>query len=252
MSSTTTSVTAERPVEASSVTAAPTHGPGKVVQITYLALLALAIAAPFIGLYPVFVMKLLSSYIDRFPLMHVTLESANSDTVYQKLLNYEVDVGVLGSDYNDPRLDLVCLGKHEVVIAIPVGHPWTHRKQLNVEELDGQRLIMREKGSMTRRALEEVLAINNIRPNVVMELSRDSVLEATAAGLGLGIISDFEFSRDDRLRALSIAEYQPYTRSYVACLKERSFIPSIDSFVRMSRDYASAENERLRADTVGA
>jgi aminoethylphosphonate catabolism LysR family transcriptional regulator len=201
---------------------------------------------------PLFVMKLLSSYIDRFPLMHVTLESANSDTVYQKLLNYEVDVGVLGSDYNDPRLDLVCLGKHEVVIAIPVGHPWTHRKQLNVEELDGQRLIMREKGSMTRRALEEVLAINNIRPNVVMELSRDSVLEATAAGLGLGIISDFEFSRDDRLRALSIAEYQPYTRSYVACLKERSSIPSIDAFVRMSRDYASAENERLRADTVGA
>lgn len=190
---------------------------------------------------PLFVMKLLSIYIDRFPLMHVTLESANSDTIYQKLLNYEVDVGVIGSDYNDPRLDLVCLGKHEVVIAVPAGHPWAHRTQLHVEELDGQRLIMREKGSMTRRALEEVLAINNIRPNVVMELSRDSVLEATAAGLGLGIVSDFEFSNDARLRALSIAEYQPYTRSYVACLKERRSIPSIDAFVRMSGEHAQGE-----------
>jgi branched-chain amino acid transport system permease protein len=34
-------------------------GPGKAVRITYLALLALALAAPFIGLYPVLVMKLL-------------------------------------------------------------------------------------------------------------------------------------------------------------------------------------------------
>nr|WP_245181805.1 LysR substrate-binding domain-containing protein [Sinorhizobium mexicanum] len=185
---------------------------------------------------PFFVMKQLSKYIDRYPLMHVTVESANSDSIYQKLLNYEVDVGIIGSDYSDPRLDLVCLGKHEVVIAVPVSHPWAHRSQVNIEELDGQRLIMREKGSMTRRALEEVLAANSIRPNVVMELPRDSVLEATAAGLGLGIISNFEFSRDQRLRTLSIARYSPCTRSFAACLKERRTLPSIDAFMKMSSE----------------
>ena len=31
----------------------------KLIRITYIALLALALAAPFLGLYPVFVMKLL-------------------------------------------------------------------------------------------------------------------------------------------------------------------------------------------------
>jgi len=41
--------------------AAPAHGAGmsKAVRITYLALLALALLAPVLGLYPVFVMKLL-------------------------------------------------------------------------------------------------------------------------------------------------------------------------------------------------
>jgi aminoethylphosphonate catabolism LysR family transcriptional regulator len=185
---------------------------------------------------PFFVMKLLSGYIDRYPLMHVTLESGNSDLIYQKLLDYEIDVGIIGSDYSDPRLELVCLGKHEVLIAVPVSHPWAHRTQLNVEELDGQRLILREKGSMTRRALEEVLTANNIRPNVVMELPRDSVLEATAAGLGLGIISDFEFSRDQRLTTLSIAQHRPFTRSFAACLKERKMLLPIDAFMRMSAE----------------
>ena len=194
---------------------------------------------------PFFVMKLLSSYIDLYPLMHVTLESANSDSIYQKLLSYEVDVGIIGSDYNDPRLDLVCLGKHEVVIAVPVSHPWAHRSQLNIEELDGQRLILREKGSMTRRALEDVLTANNIRPNVVMELSRDSVLEATAAGLGLGIISDFEFSRDPRFTTLSIAQHRPFTRSFAACLKERRTLLPIDAFMKMSLARAEQMEKEL-------
>ena len=39
--------------------AAIAHGPGKGVRLTYLVLLALALAAPMLGLYPVFGMKLL-------------------------------------------------------------------------------------------------------------------------------------------------------------------------------------------------
>ena len=89
---------------------------------------------------------------------------------------------------------------------------------------------------MTRRALEEVLAAQNIRPNIVMELPRDSVLEATAAGLGLGIVSNSEFSRDHRLRTLSIAQHRPFTRSFSACLKERRSLPSIDAFMKMSSE----------------
>lgn len=60
MSSPSSTASVELPAAGSGPAAAarPT-GPGKAVRITYLALLALALAAPFIGLYPVFVMKLL-------------------------------------------------------------------------------------------------------------------------------------------------------------------------------------------------
>ena len=58
--STSTSTTAELPVEAPNAAVAK-HGAGvgKATGIVYLALLALALVAPLIGLYPVFVMKLL-------------------------------------------------------------------------------------------------------------------------------------------------------------------------------------------------
>lgn len=60
MSSPSPTVATELPVEAANVAIAR-HGGGasKAVRIVYLALLALALVAPLIGLYPVFVMKLL-------------------------------------------------------------------------------------------------------------------------------------------------------------------------------------------------
>ena len=73
---------------------------------------------------PFFVMELLSALNQKYPLMQVFLESGNSDVVYSKLLNYEVDVAIIGRDYEDPRLELVQLGRHEVIVFVNKDHPW--------------------------------------------------------------------------------------------------------------------------------
>jgi branched-chain amino acid transport system permease protein len=60
MSTPSTSVATDLPAQTAATTpVARTGGLGKPVRITYLVLLALALVAPVIGLYPVFVMKLL-------------------------------------------------------------------------------------------------------------------------------------------------------------------------------------------------
>lgn len=197
---------------------------------------------------PYFVMDLLAAYSDRYPLMHVTLESGNSDHIYQRLLEYEVDTAILGSDYGDPRLDIVPLGEHEVVVILPVNHAWADRKQIAVAELDGQRMIYRECGSMTRRAFEQVIGGSGVRPSVIMELARDSMIEATAAGLGLGILSRAEFRPDERITCLSLDGEKPFTRSFVACLKERRSIASIDAFMLI----ANAMSLRREEPEIGS
>jgi len=182
---------------------------------------------------PFFVMNLLSAFNAKYSLMQVFLESGNSDLIYGKLLNYEVDVAIIGRDYDDPRLDLIHLGRHEVIIFVNKDHPWAGRHQIELEELDGQRLIVREPGSMTRRALEVILEKNRVRPNVVMEVPRDVVREAVAAGLGAGIVSSTEFVADDRLTALHISDHKPHTDSYAACLKQRRSLRSIEAFMQL-------------------
>ncbi|MEQ8651633.1 MAG: LysR family transcriptional regulator [Kiloniellales bacterium] len=184
---------------------------------------------------PFFVMDLLSRYTERFSLIRVSVESGNSDAMYQRLLNYELDVAILGRDYEDRKLDVICLGRHEVSIIVNKSHAWAGRESIALDELDGQRLILREQGSMTRRALEEQLAQQNVRPNIVMELARDSVVEAVAAGLGAGTISTEELPDDDRLSQLRIRKHTPVTHSYAACLRERLSITPVKVFMEMAR-----------------
>ncbi len=184
---------------------------------------------------PFFVMDLLSEYLERFPLIRVSMESGNSDTMYQRLLNYELDVAILGRDYEDRKLDVACLGRHEVSIIVNKSHAWAGRESIELDELDGQRLIFREQGSMTRRALEEQMAASNVRPNIVMELARDSVVEAVAAGLGVGTISVEELPKDDRLTQLRIRGNTPFTHSYAACLRERLTLTPVQVFMNMAR-----------------
>lgn len=181
---------------------------------------------------PFFVMELLSAFHTQYPLVQVFLESGNSDQVYNKLLNYEVDVAIIGRNYDDPRLDLIRLGRHEVIAFVNSSHPWAGRQQIELRELDGQRMIFREPGSMTRRALEELLDRHRVRPNVVMEIPRDAVREAVAAGLGVGIVSGAEFVPDERLTALPLSDHKPFTESYAACLKVRRSLRTIGAFMQ--------------------
>ncbi|USG61259.1 LysR family transcriptional regulator [Sneathiella marina] len=180
-----------------------------------------------------FVMDFLVDYSEKFPLVQVSVVSGNSGVLYERLLNYELDVAILGRKYDDHKLEQLRLGAHEVAIIVDESHDWAAKSTISLEELDGQRMIFREEGSMTRRALEEKLEEQSVKPNVIMELSRDSVVEAVAAGLGAGIISMEEFSPDERLTLIRIRSQPPMTNSYAACLRERRNIPAIDVFMRL-------------------
>ncbi|MCR9136137.1 MAG: LysR substrate-binding domain-containing protein [Alphaproteobacteria bacterium] len=185
---------------------------------------------------PFFVMDLLSEYSERYPLIKVSVESGNSDAIYQRLLNFEVDVAILGQDYQDHKLEAINLGHHEITIIVNRSHAWSGRNNVDLAELDGQRMIYREEGSMTRRALEEKLEAKNIRPNVVMELARDSVVEAVSAGLGAGIIARDELPETSQLKQLQIRDETPFTHSYAVCLKERLAITPIQVFMNLARN----------------
>jgi aminoethylphosphonate catabolism LysR family transcriptional regulator len=189
---------------------------------------------------PYFVMKLLARFRQAFPLVQVRLDSDNSEGVMRKILDAVTDVAITGNCADDPRLYASQLGSHEVQIFVDRKHAWSQLSSVKLRQLDGQPMIMREAGSMTRSAIETTMAQHGVRPLIVMDVPREAVREAVLEGLGIGIVSEAETRSHPDLRVLRISDHPSFTHSYVVCLRARQFSRPIAAFLELAEEQARA------------
>ena len=180
---------------------------------------------------PYFVMELLAAFMGRYDGVRISVTMGNSQKVLQDLLEYRTDVAVLAHSGEDRRFHVVPYCCQPIVVFAPNDHPWAGRKSIRLAELDGAPMVMREEGSATRRILETALEAAGVQPEVMMEIgSREALREAVAAGLGVGIVSEAEMGRDDRLVAFGIADVELESWESVVCLKERRNVRTVQAF----------------------
>lgn len=195
------------------------------------------------GVGPYFVMLLLSSFTRRHPSIRLSLNFGNSTEVIKAIKDYRTDVGVVGLPVGEapPHSPLVWVpfSRQQVVIFVHCDHPWAARDGVTLEELSHEPLIVREPGSVSRRALEEALAARDLKLNPAFEVSREGVWEAVAAGLGAGMTTEVELPPDDRLHMLPIVDAQVETDAYVVSLRERQRAPLIRTLMDFAAEVAT-------------
>lgn len=195
------------------------------------------------GVGPYFVMRMLAAFSRRYPAIQLSLTLSNSAEVVKELLDYRSDVGVVGQPVGDPapdgRLVAVRYSQQEVVLFVHRDHRWAKRDGIRLADIAKEPLILREPGSVSRRALEAALAAARVQARVALEVSREGVWEAVAAGLGAGMTTDVEFPRDARLHMLRILDANVATEAYVISLRERQEAPLIRAFMNLAAEIAA-------------
>ncbi|MCP4935586.1 MAG: LysR family transcriptional regulator [bacterium] len=180
---------------------------------------------------PFFVMKLLAEFNSNYPGIKITLNSGNSEEIIQQLLNFQIDIGIVGNIKVDPAFKIQPLVKKDVVLAIGQSHPWYKKDKIDIDELAGADLVLRESGSETRRVLEDALQENDIQPNIIMEVDRDALREASIEGLGAGVISEAEYRPGMDFKIVRIEGADIFTEAFIVCLKERAENRLVNSFM---------------------
>ncbi|MCO6510312.1 MAG: LysR family transcriptional regulator substrate-binding protein, partial [Aridibacter famidurans] len=81
-------------------------------------------------------------------------------------------------------------GDEVVAIAHP-SHPKAKAKYISAADLAGENLILGEEGGNTRRMIDDFFSAANLKPNIVMELSRqEAINKMVENNMGVGIASD--------------------------------------------------------------
>ena len=179
----------------------------------------------------------------RYPGLTLSLAIGNSDHVLQDLFDHRTDVAILANLDVDPRLFAIPFQHDRLIVFVDRKHPWARRRTVRLSELAGQRFILRELGSTTRRIFETALARAGIELGEVMEIgSREAVREAVAAGLGIGVVAQAELGQDDRIRALQVPDADLESVEYVVCLAERQDLRIVRAFLDIVKEHRSAQS----------
>ncbi len=181
--------------------------------------------------------EMLGLFSAKYPDVKLQVAIGNSKVTVERLLDYSVDVAVLAHVEDDPRVLAIPYSKHPVVVFVHKDHRFASRLRLKIKELEGERFVLREEGSTTRREFEHALAKAGVSINVVMEIgSREAVWLAVAQGIGISVVSDIEFIPHDDLHAIEISDSDIHTIAHVACLTERKDSRLIGAFLETAKN----------------
>jgi DNA-binding transcriptional LysR family regulator len=148
-----------------------------------LSILAVATAAEYV------VPALLRAFAGLHPEIRLSLEVANRATVFDRVLEHEVDVAIAGRPPDDERIDGRAFLSNEIVLVSAPDDPLASGKPAPLDELATRVWLQREPGSGTRELVGDFLAAHDLRPQTLTLGSNGAIKEAVRLGLGISLQS---------------------------------------------------------------
>ncbi|MEZ5428459.1 MAG: LysR family transcriptional regulator [Pyrinomonadaceae bacterium] len=125
---------------------------------------------------------------EKFPQCEITVFSGTSQTLVDKILHNEIDIAFVSLPVENTNILTEMLFSDEIVAIAHPSHPLAKKKTISAKRLGEEELILGEQGGNTRRMIDDFFDSANVKPNVVMELSRQEAINKMVENrMGVGI-----------------------------------------------------------------
>lgn len=134
-----------------------------------------------------------ASFSSEHPQVRFDIAVADSAAVAEAVAEGRADLGLAGHRSTDRTLEQVAVATDELVVVVPSGHHLAAHDRVDLDQLAGERFVLREDGSGTRRVFEEALEHAGVDPGTFEATAvlgdAASLVAAVRAGLGVGVAS---------------------------------------------------------------
>ena len=188
---------------------------------------------------------LIGRFKEKFPDIVVSLLIGDTRAAVDWVIDGRAEVAVVGAKLAHRAIEYRELMPDELVVAVPVVHPWHGKKEIALADLRAEPMLLREQGSGTRTAFESALAqagqdLSAFR--VVGEMgSTQAIKQAVKAGVGVSVISRRAVEEEWRsglVWCLKIRDLKVTRAFYIATHRDRSRSPLAEAF----RSFIEAES----------
>lgn len=182
---------------------------------------------------------IMARYMEAYPGDRVALEVANTESIAQKVLNFELDIGLIEGEWQHQDIDVIPWRNDELMVFCSPAHAFASKGSISKRDLLNADWILRETGSGTRQAFNR--AMHGILPDlrVSLELQHtEAIKRAVEAGLGLGCLSQVAlkdaFERGSLVK-LNVPQRNFKRRFYFVLHKQKYQSLAIERWVQLCR-----------------
>ncbi|WP_145035385.1 selenium metabolism-associated LysR family transcriptional regulator [Paenibacillus sp. Y412MC10] len=138
--------------------------------------------------------RLLGPFGREYPDISIMLKVMNTTQILEEIASHQLNFGLIEAPVEHPDMVLDAVMEDELKLIVPSSHPLAQREDaIYLEDVLTYPFVLREKGSGTRKVMEDVLLERGHDPEsiqTVMELgSTGAVKSAVEEGLGITMLS---------------------------------------------------------------
>lgn len=193
--------------------------------------------------------RLIGRFKEKYPDISISLLIGDTQQALDWLLEGKVEVALVGAQIVQRSIEYTELMPDELVLVVSSTHPWHGKKTVTLDEVRTEPLIVRERGSGSRHALERALEEEGLDLGafrVVGEMgSTQAIKQAVKAGVGISLISKRAVEDECRANLLWCVKVKDLRFSrffYLVTHRGRTRSPLAEAF----RAFLQAESPGIR------
>lgn len=178
--------------------------------------------------------RILAKFIRIHPLIKPTISIQNSDRVVSKLLDGEIDLGIVEGIEEHPDLKIVPFAVDEMVVIVSRHHLLANKSEVELKELIKDTWIISEEGSGNCRVIDSLFLKNEFFPATISCLGSSQIIkEFVESGFGISIVSKHAIKKDLKMGTLKTLRIRDYhiTRCFSYAIPKIDIQPKVTNLL---------------------
>ncbi len=199
--------------------------------------------------------QLLARFHKKHPKVKVACHVSSQEQALQTLQDEEIHFALASTPHTAHRnLEFRKFMSDQVLLIVPLDHPWVAQGEIDPEELYGAEFILREESSGTRLAVRDRLATVGIMEQELDALlilgNSEAIALAVEEGLGVGFVSSLVVSRlvNGRVAPIKVRGLKIERDIYVSKLNNRLMTKAQTAFWEFAINEREAIAEALTVE----
>lgn len=172
-----------------------------------------------------------------YPNVELTVLGLRMGDIVKGLLENELDLGVAFLPVDNEDIDAISLFTEELSLAVPVNHPLTRLKTVQMTSLVDESFILLPENYFLRQLIDQYFTDLDMSITPTLELTTmESIVQMVAEGIGVTILPKpyLDFLENDQLTTVQLIEPTPtrevgfvFRKDKFMCTTTRTFMEQV-------------------------